>query len=371
MSQSSMPPVGNEPAAGTQPPPAPSPVPVAQVPWAAPPPRRSLFKRLLLSFMGLMFLGSILLNLWLLMFVGMSLLGKARMGTTVIRKGKSNQVVAVVELTGFISDRQVKEIEDFCRAAGEDKNVKAVVVRVDSPGGGVSASDRIYRMLKKPKDEKRKKLVVSMGAVAASGGYYVSAPADKIYAEPTTATGSIGAIGVLPGIKGTLEKIGVKVVLIRSSKARAWKAAPHWAEEPAGYQLAEVQKIVDAVHERFETIVRTERGATIKTATSVNEYVGAGGEKFSVEETVPYDGSLYQADSALEIGLVDAIGYQDDAIDAAAKLAGLAKPKVVLYKMRKGLRGELGLTKQSPVVNLDLLEEIQTPRVMLIWKVGL
>lgn len=108
---------------------------MAQVPWAAPPPRRSLFKRLLLSFAGLMFLGSIVLNLWLFILLGMTLLGKDRMDTTVIRKGRSDQVVAVVELTGAIGNRQVREIEVFCRTVAADENVKAVVLRVDSPGG--------------------------------------------------------------------------------------------------------------------------------------------------------------------------------------------------------------------------------------------
>ena len=374
MSQSSMPPIGNGPAAGDRPPaappPAPSPVPVVQVPWAAPPPRRSFFKRMLLSFVGLMFLGSILLNIWLLI-LGVALLGKGRMDTTVIRKGKSDQVVAVVQLAGAIGNRQVREIEVFCRTAGADENVKAVVLRVDSPGGSASASDRIYRMLKDLKEKNGKTLVVSMGGVAASGAYYVSAPADEIYAEPTTVTGSIGAVAVLPGLKGTLEKIGLKIVLIRSTKAQAWKAAPSMLEEPAGYQLAELQKLIDAIHDRFETIVRNERGSRIKATTSVNPYVGAGGEKFSVKETEPYNGRVYLADRALEIGLVDGIGYEADAITAAAKLASLAEPKVVLYKMRKSFRQELGLMKQSPVVNLELLEEIQTPRLMLMWKVGL
>ena len=374
MSQSSMPPIGSGPAGGDRPPaapaPAPSPAAVVQVPRAAPAPRRSFFKRLLLSFAGLMFLGSILLNLWLLL-LGMALLDKDRMDTTVIRKGKSDQVVAVFELTGAIGGRQVREIDAFCRNVGPDKNVKAVVLRVDSPGGGASASDRIYRMLKDLKEKNGKKLIVSMGGVAASGAYYASAPADEIYAEPTTVTGSIGAVGVLPGLKGTLEKIGLKIVLIRSTKAQAWKAAPSMLEEPAGYQLAELQKLIDAIHDRFETIVRNERGGRIKATTSVNPYVGAGGEKFSVKETEPYNGRVYQADKAKEIGLVDGIGYEDDAIDAAAKLAKLAEPEVVLYRIRKSLRRELGLMKQSPAVNLELLEEIQTPRVMLIWKVGL
>ena len=374
MSQSSMPPIGNGPAAGGPSPAArplaPSPVPVAQVPSAAPPPRRSFFRRLLLSFLGLMFLGSILLNLWLLV-LGVALLSEDKMDTTAIGKGKSDQVVAVFELTGAIGGKQIREIAAFCRAVGPDKNVKAVVLRVDSPGGGASASDRIYQMLKDLKEKDGKKLVVSMGGVAASGAYYVSAPADEIFAEPTTVTGSIGAVAVLPGLKGTLEKIGLKIMLIRSTKARAWKAAPNMLEEPAGYQLAELQKIIDAIHDRFETVVRNERGRRIKATTSVNPYVGPGGEKFSVKETEPYNGRIYLADRALEIGLVDSIGYEDDAIEAAAKLANLTEPKVVLYRMRKNLLREMGLMKQSPVVNLELLEEIQTPRLMLIWKVGL
>ena len=112
MSESSTPPIESGPQGA--PPPVPPPAAVVQV-QQAPPPRRSFLKRVLLSFAGLMFLGSILLNLWLLMLLGMTLLGKDRMDMTVIRKGQSNQVVAVVELTGAIGDGQAKEIDRVCR----------------------------------------------------------------------------------------------------------------------------------------------------------------------------------------------------------------------------------------------------------------
>ena len=131
-----------------------------------------------------------------------------------------------------------------------------------------------------------------------------------------------------------------------------------------------MQKSIDALHDRFEAVVRTERGSRIKAKTSSNLYVGADGKKFSVQETEPYNGRVYSADQAKEIGLVDKIGYQSDAVKAAAKLAGLSKPKVVRYRLRIGLRQELGLLKQSPAVSLKTLEEIQTPKLMLIWKVG-
>lgn len=371
MSGSSTPPIGHDAIAGGQSsavPPVPS-GPPGQVPSVQPPRRRALWKRLLLGFAGLVFLGSIMLNFGLLMMLSVSILGGEGLDKKVIRKGKGNQVVAVFELTGVIGGRQVKEVEALCRDVREDKNVKAVVLRVYSPGGGVSASDQIYKMLKDLKEKHGKRFVVSMGGVAASGGYYVSAAADEIYAEPTTVTGSIGAIAFLPGLKGTLEKIGLKVVLIRSTKAQAWKAVPSAFEEPADYHLAELQKAIDVIHDRFEGVVRAERGSKIKAKTSWNPYVGAEGKKFNVQETEPYNGRIYSAEDAKKIGLVDKIGYQKDAIDAAAKLAGLSKPKVVRYKVRKSLRQELGMLKQSPAVSLKTLEEIQTPKLMLIWKV--
>jgi len=206
-----------------------------------------------------------------------------------------------------------------------------------------------------------------MGSVAASGGYYVSAPADAIYAEPTTITGSIGVLADVFVIKGTMEKIGVDVKIVRSTQAKDWKAAPNPFEEPTAPQMAELQKTIDQLHERFQGIVEAERGGKIKT-TKVT-LPGEGPDGNGRTDVSPYNGKIYLAEAAKEIGLIDGIGYFDDVIDATARLAKLDEPKVVIYRVHRSPLAELGRL-QAPAISPKLLDEVQVPKLMMVWKVG-
>jgi len=245
-----------------------------------------------------------------------------------------------------------------------------ILLRVSSPGGGISACDRIYKRLIDFRGHTGKKMVVSMGSVAASGGYYISVPAHAIYAEPTTITGSIGVLASVTVLAGTLEKIGVEIKVVRSSQAKAWKAAPNMMERPADYQMAELQKTIDKMHERFQSIVITERGQLIKARPKTTKtYTGADGKEFSVTETYPYNGQIFLAAEAKKLGMIDKVGYVEDAIDGAAKLAGLGNPKVVLYSPRRSILQEMGLARSSPL-SLESLEQLQIPQIMMVWKVG-
>ncbi len=330
--------------------------------------RRPLWKRLLI--------GCVVLLLIFLVIGGLSYAVQSKIGrlttggmdVTVLQAGRKDQVVALYEVVGVIDDKQANSLQAFCRQVSGDTNVKAVVLRVNSPGGGVSSCDRMHKMLLDLKDD-GKKLVVSMGSMAASGGYYISAPAETIYAEPTTVTGSIGVLSSWVVIKGTLEKYGAKAMIVRSSKTRAWKAAPNLFEDPADYQIDSLRRLLDVMQERFETVVLQGRGDRLTTKTAEKTYTGADGKEFTVTETVPFNGSIYIADEALGLGLIDKVGYLDEAIKSASRLAGLSEPKTVKYSRRKGLFEQLGEAKAGPIIDLDVIDEIQTPKLMMIWKV--
>ena len=367
MSESSIPSPGGPGSPQAAPPQAPPPPP----PWWVPPKRRrSWARRLLVGVVVVVFVASLVMNLYLLFLL--SLFIDRGLDTTVVKPGRSDEVVAVWEINGLILQQQAALMEEFCRQVRADPKVRAVVLRVNSGGGMVSPCDQMYQMLKDLKTS-GKKVVVSMGGVAASGGYYVSLPGDTIYAEPTTITGSIGVLMVLPVFKGTMDKYGLKMLVVRSKRTEAWKAAPNPFEEPAGYQIDGVRRTLDAMQEQFESVVRDERGDKLTVKEAVKTYTGADGKEFTVEEAEPFNGKEFLAEEARQLGLVDQVGYLRDAISEAGRIAGLSNPKVVRYTRRKGmLEGMLthvGLGRSVLPVNLRLLEEIATPRVLMVWRI--
>ncbi|MCJ7543336.1 MAG: S49 family peptidase, partial [Phycisphaerae bacterium] len=235
-------------------------------------------------------------------------------------------------------------------------------------------ADQIHAMIRDLQTAAGKKVVVSMGGIAASGGYYISAPADEIFAEHNTITGSVGVIMVWLVMKGTLDKIGMEAMVIKSSDAEGWKDVISAFKRPDERQRASLLGLLDTVQKRFVQVVREGRGERLKTRENTYTVtLGEGPETRPVErtETVPLNGQIFMANEALELGLIDAIGYEDDAITRAGKLANLAKPKVVLYEPHKGLLTRLleGRGPSGVKIGPELLDQLQTPRLLLMWKV--
>jgi protease-4 len=290
-----------------------------------------------------------------------------------IREGKRDQIIAIYKITGVIDGAAAEQFASFCAEVRKNRNVRAIVLRVNSPGGGVSAADQVHNLVKQLQ-ETGKKVVVSMGAVAASGGYYVSASADEILAEPTTITGSIGVLMTWPVLRGTLEKIGVESVVIKSSNARGWKDEISYLQKPDTRQREHLQEMLDTIQEKFEEVVRQGRGERLKTReVNYSMRIGEGEDAREIDaiETEPLNGKVYLPDKASELGLIDRIGYLADAIDRAGAVADLDDPKVVRYEVRRGLLVEL-LEGKGPSVldlNVESLDEFQTPRILLMWKV--
>jgi protease IV len=216
--------------------------------------------------------------------------------------------VALVRIEGPILDSKnaVEEIKEY----GKDSSIKAIILRIDSPGGAVAPSQEIYSEVKKV--AAKKAVVVSMGSIAASGGYYISCPATRIIANPGTLTGSIGVIMEIPNIEGLLTKIGVKTEVIKAGKNKDIGSSFR-TMKPEEREL--LQGVMDNVHEQFIRAV-------------------AEGRKLKVEDVREMaDGRVFTGEQAVGKGLVNELGTLEDATKIAAKLGGIKEePEVVIKK---------------------------------------
>lgn len=227
---------------------------------------------------------------------------------TIIESGFSTGKVAVVNIKGVIveSRQTIDEIKQYRK----DPTIKAIVIRVDSPGGAVVPSQEIYEEIKRTISVKP--VVVSMGSVAASGGYYISCPATKIVANSGTLTGSIGVLIEIPNIKGLLDKIGVKAEVIKSGR---YKDITSPFKSLQNDEREVLQQLIDDVHEQFIKAV-------------------AEGRKIPIDKVKKIaDGRVFTGLKAKELGLVDEIGDLDYAIKVAAQLGKIkGEPQVVTKK---------------------------------------
>ena len=226
----------------------------------------------------------------------------------------SGEKLAVVELKGVITSSEdlVRQFKKY----RETRSVKGIILRVDSPGGGAVASQEMYQEVKKTRDS-GKPVVVSMGALAASGGYYVSCGASRLVANPGTLTGSIGVISEFLQLKEALGKIGVGVKTIKSGKLKD-------AGSPMRKMTAEDEKyfqaLMDDVHHQFIGVVETERKLDHKKTLALA------------------DGRVFTGRQAMELGLVDTLGSFEDAVTMAADLAGIkGEPSLVKERRRRSV----------------------------------
>jgi protease-4 len=235
------------------------------------------------------------------------------------------------------------------RAAKNDEDIRAIILEVDSPGGGVTPSDEIYSALKDFKDSQdKRKVVVFMRDLAASGGYYVSMAGDWLIAEPTTIVGSIGVIMGSMNFKGLAEKVGVKDVTIKSGKN---KDLLNPLTDIDSNQVAILQKMIDATFERFFGIVKDSR--QIKDAT--------------LRELA--DGRVFDSGEALKLRLVDQIGYWDDAVKKVAELLGEKDVKIVRYETHVNLLDRLlSAEARGPALSLENLKQAARPKMQYLWQ---
>jgi protease-4 len=240
-----------------------------------------------------------------------------------VLQGTEKGKVLVVSLQGVISTRpregmlrtmpsMVQEVISQLRMAEKDKEIKCLLLKVDSPGGTVTASDILYNEIRVFKERTQAKIVVSMMDIAASGGYYVSLPADVIFAHPTTITGSIGVVFMRPNVTGLIDKLGFTMDVNKSGKNKDM-GSPF--RRPTAEETQMLQDLTDGLADQFLKLVAKHRGleetllSTISTAR------------------------VYLPDEAKALGLIDKIGYLDDAVAEALKISGLPeKAKIVVYR---------------------------------------
>jgi protease-4 len=239
--------------------------------------------------------------------------------------------IAIVEIRGVITQSSgiIEEIHQYL----DDEGVKAIILRIDSPGGGVGPSQEIYREVMKIKS--KKKVVTSMGSVAASGGYYVACASDLIVANPGTITGSIGVIMEFTNIEELFRKIGIKGVVVKSGELKDM-GSPFREMTPEERRV--IQGVIDNVHQQFIQAV-------------------AEGRKLDRSKVAQIaDGRILTGEQAKQLGLVDQIGNLEDAIDTAAKMAGIVGKPNILYPKKRFSIWEL-LIKETVSVVLETLKE--------------
>jgi protease-4 len=239
--------------------------------------------------------------------------------------------IAIVEIKGVITQSSgiIEELQLYL----EDEGVKAIILRIDSPGGGVGPAQEIHREISKIKS--KKKVVTSMGSVAASGGYYIACVSDLIVANPGTITGSIGVIMQFSNLEELLKKIGIKGVVLKSGEHKDI-GSPFREMTPEEKKI--MQEVLDNVHQQFIQAV-------------------AEGRKLDYSKVVQIaDGRILTGEQAKNLGLVDKMGNLQDTIDITAKMVGIEGKPNVLYPKKRISIWELLMRDMASAI-VDVLNE--------------
>lgn len=251
-------------------------------------------------------LGGVVLFLGTAMFVLLKLAGPDS-------KLPFGEKIGVISLEGAILDSQTT-LSQLVRF-NEDKGISAVIIRINSPGGAVAPSQEIFREIRRT--SQTKKVVASLGSVAASGGYYVAAAADHIVANPGTITGSIGVIVEFVQIHELLDKIGVGFEVLKSGEFKDI-GSPH--RELTPQDKAVIQGLIGDIQEQFVGAVAEGRGLPVEKVREIA------------------DGRVFSGEKAKELGLVDELGNFQDAVETTKEMAGIRGDVELVYPKRPGLR---------------------------------
>ena len=299
-----------------------------------------------------------------------------RLEETLVKAGKSESKIAVISLEGIIMGESldgsgytlVQIIQAQLKRAAADKDVKAVLLKVDSPGGEALASDEIYRAILKFQKESRKPVVASMGAVAASGGYYVSAPCQWIVANEMTITGSIGVIMEGLNYRGLMDKVGLAPMIYKSGKYKDMLSGMRETNEIHVGEQAMVQGLIDETYGVFTNVVWEGR---IRAYTNN----GTAGRPLANNWLEFADGRVLSGSEALKLGFVDHLGNFDDAVKQAEKIANDGnKANLVEYRERydiSNILSLLGQSNQAHEIKLDTgldIPKLRAGALYFLWQ---
>ena len=277
--------------------------------------------------------------------------------------GKGKAKILIIDLSGVINEEgdggifpepnMVSRFEEELNKAAGDGAVRAVVLRVNSPGGTVTASDIMYHEVENFKKRTGKKVIASIVDIGASGAYYISMGADRVVAHPTAVTGSIGVIMLHVNVEGLLEKIGVSSETIKSGPHKDM-GSPLKPLSPEDREL--LQGVINNMYARFLEVVQN--GRPNLSPEKIRQLA---------------DGRIYTADQALAAGLVDEIGYLDQTIDEAKKMANVADAQVIMYarpsQSKETIYAQASSVLNRPGINFDprKLFDLKSPKFMYLW----
>lgn len=364
---------------------APYVLPARPQPVAAPPRSGSGWR----TFLVVILAGSIAFNILLILIVlTLGSLGAGGSSSHLSERFHSGTAtardkIAIVNIDGVLMDGTMGYAEKQVEAAASDEHVKAVVLRIVSPGGSITASDDFYRRIIELRDGTaprqrggKKPLVVSMGAMAASGGYYIAVPAQWLVAEVTSITGSIGVYAAFPNLKELGDKYGFKMNLIKAGDVKASGSMFH-DMKPEERQLW--QDMIDHAYDRFIEVVETNRPALkgkmkeVVIEKEIEDRDASGKPVLGPDgkpKMVPFvrrraDGGIFTAQDAKTFQLIDEIGYLDAAVAKAVKLAGLGEFRAITYDRPQSLSSMLfGQAPQtSNQLDTNKLPSVAVPRL--------
>ncbi len=279
----------------------------------------------------------------------------------ILENNHSKNKIAIIEVDGVItsapSERSgvdlVRSVKRQLLMAADDDEVKAVILRVDSPGGEVLASDEVYRLIKDFQETNEKPIIASMGNLAASGGYYISAPCRWIVANELTLTGSIGVIMPSYNYRGLMDKIGVRPEVYKSGKFKDMLSGSKRDDEILPEERQMVQSLIDETFAKFKSIVAEGRTGANKLNKSEGRKLADNWQEFA-------DGRVLSGKQALNLGFVDELGNFDTAVKRARSLAGIHDANLVHYEQPfefSNIFRMFGKTS-APAIKIDLGMEV-------------
>jgi protease-4 len=296
-----------------------------------------------------------------------------RLEEVIIEDNDAANKIAVVDIEGIITSRVadgsgynlVDVVKAQLKRSEDDDRVKAVILKVDSPGGEVLASDEIYRLLTDFQKDAKKPIVASMGNLAASGGYYVSSPCQWIVANELTITGSIGVIMHGWNYRGLMDKVGLTPEVYKSGKFKDMMSGERKPEEIPPEERAMVQHLIDETYGRFKQVVQDGRSA----AHQKNKGNSEKGRPLADDWAKYADGRVLSGKEAYDLGFVDQLGNFQDAVKRAKILAGLgggSNVNLIQFQQRIDFGDFLrmfGKSQTPPVVKVDL--GVDTPKLQV------
>ncbi len=274
--------------------------------------------------------------------------------------------VAVIELNGIIMGGAFEQggfgmvdvIKAQLKRAQEDDRVKAVVLKVDSPGGEVLASDDIYRAIAAFQQDSLKPVVVSMGSVAASGGYYVSAASRWIVANELTITGSIGVIMSSWNYRGLMDKVGVVPQTYKSGKFKDMLSGSRKLTDVTDQEREMLQALINQTYGRFTNVVQTGRQKAFEKSKGSDH-----ARELDAKWPDYADGRVLSGTEALKLGFVDELGGFNDAVARARKLAGISRANLIEYQQRYDFSDLFRLFGRSESKAIKLELDMESPQL--------